>query len=430
MTLPRMLMLAFCAVLVFPLSPAAQPSDETAALIDHYQRGMAAAGERDFASYAESMAAALEYAPGHPAVMRHLARALAQQDDGDGAIALLFRVAASGADLGIAGDENFAALRGRADFLAVIDLVATNQQPSGDAEVAFRLEAADLLPEGIAYDPEDDVFYIGSVRHAKIVRLSRTGLWKDFIVAEDMGAVLGLHVDAGHRRLWAVTARFNGLKGLEESRVGETSVFCINLDSERVERRWDLSNTDAVHAFNDIVIATDGRAWMSDTDTGAIYTIAPGGDLEVFMGPQTARGGNGIVLSADETLLYVSQYGIDIVVVDLDRKTTAPIDCPDDVVVCGIDGLYLHNGSLVAVQNYLGMQQVTQFVLSGDGRGIVTANIAARQHPRFSDPTTGAFIGNEFYVIANSQIPRVGPDGVTPPADTFDDTFILRVTIE
>jgi len=426
----RMMVLAFVAVLALPSSSPAQPSDEAAALIGHYQKGMAAAGDGDYKTYAESMAAALTYAPSHPALMRHLARALAQRDEGDGAIALLLRVAASGADLGIAEDEDFALLRGRADFLAAIDLVATNKQPSGTVVEAFRLKAADLLPEGIAYDPEDDVFYIGSIRHAKIVRLSRTGLWNDFIAAEDMGAVLGLRVDAGRRKLWAVTARFNGLKGLDESRVGETSVICINLDSQLVERRWDLPNTDAVHAFNDIVIATDGRAWMTDTDTGAIYTIAPGGELEVFMGPQTARGGNGIVLSVDESLLYVAQYGIDIVVIDLERKTVAPIHCPDDVVVCGIDGLYLHNGSLVAVQNYLGMQQVTQFVLSGDGRGIVTASVAARQHPRFADPTTGAFIGNDFYVIANSQIPRVGADGIAPPADTFDDTFILRVTIE
>jgi sugar lactone lactonase YvrE len=427
----RFVCTAMVTLSLWPGLATAEANEKTARLIELYQSAMTAVGEGDFETYGKNMQAALALAPGHPAVMRHLARALARQGRGDEAIAWLRKVAASGADLVSADDEHFASIKDRDDFKAVLDVQSLNQEPAGDVEEAFRLPAADFLPEGIAYDPEEDVFYLGSIRQGKVVSVSRTGRMEDLVAPDDAGGVLGLRVDAARRQLWGVTVQMPGYEGFREERAGNTSVFRVDLDGGVVDGRWDLSNADGAHGFNDVVVTSDGRAYITDTDTGSLYTIAPdGGGLEVFMGAQTARGANGIALSADEQLMYVAQYGIDIVVVDLERKTADPIAYPEDVVVCGIDGLYLHEGSLVAVQNYLGMQQVTQFVLGGEGRSVVTARVLARQDPRFEDPTTGAFAGGEFFVIANSQLPRIGADGVVPPADAFDDTFILKITVD
>ena len=48
-------------------------------------------------------------------------------------------------------------------------------EADGRSEIAFRLPERDLIPEGICYDPEDDVFYLGSIRKSKILKISRDG---------------------------------------------------------------------------------------------------------------------------------------------------------------------------------------------------------------------------------------------------------------
>ena len=40
-------------------------------------------------------------------------------------------------------------------------------EESGPSEIAFQLPERDLIPEGICYDPVDDVFYVGVFARAR-----------------------------------------------------------------------------------------------------------------------------------------------------------------------------------------------------------------------------------------------------------------------
>ena len=72
--------------------------------------------------------------------------------------------------------------------------------------VAFRLADPKLIPEGIAYDPKQDRFLIGSVAQKKIVSANRKGEVKDFSKPEDnLDCVLGLFVDSAQEQLYAVS---------------------------------------------------------------------------------------------------------------------------------------------------------------------------------------------------------------------------------
>jgi len=55
----------------------AATNERTAELLGHYQAGAAAMRAEDWAAYDEQMRLVLEIEPGHPAVMRHVARACA-----------------------------------------------------------------------------------------------------------------------------------------------------------------------------------------------------------------------------------------------------------------------------------------------------------------------------------------------------------------
>jgi len=410
---------------------AAAQNEDTARIVELYNAAVQAADTSDYAAYGDKMKQALALAPGHPALMRHVARAMAAQGRLDEAVAWLRRVVATGADLRIADDKYFAPLRGREDFQRLLEAVELHRQPFGKAALAYSLEPRDMLPEGIAYDPEEDCFYVGSIRYGMIFRVLRSGSASEFAAPEGMEGVLGLRVDVRRRHLWAVASHMPGVEGYREARDGEAGAYRFDLDDGALLARYMLTDTDARHNLNDIVVSTRGTAYTTDGFTGAIYTIDPTRDrLEVLLGPGSTYAPNGLVLSADERRLYVSQYSLGIAVCDLERGTVEPMRYPEDVVVCGVDGLYLYRGSLVGIQNYLGLQQVSQFFLDGAGETITGGRVLVRQDPHMMDPTTGALVGNHLFFIANSQLPRIGHDGSSPPPDAFDDTYILDLVIE
>jgi hypothetical protein len=84
--------------------------------------------------------------------------------------------------------------------------------------------------------------------------------------------------------------------------------------------------------------------------------------------------------------------------------------------LAGIDGLYWHHGSLVAVQNDIGAPRVMQFRLSNDHKSVVAASVLESRTPFTILPTTGAIVGDKFYFMANTQIDNLKNDRVVDEA--------------
>ncbi len=118
-------------------------------------------------------------------------------DDRDAAFALLRSL--QGRKLGLVPvrDAGFEAVWDDPEFRKIREKLAQEESRTPDAPVAFRLGDPKLIPEGIAYDPKQDRFLIGSVAQKKIVSANRKGEVKDFSGPEDnLDCVLGLFVEA------------------------------------------------------------------------------------------------------------------------------------------------------------------------------------------------------------------------------------------
>ena len=103
-------------------------------------------------------------------------------------------------------DAGFEAVWDDPEFQKIREKLVQEESRTPDAPVAFRLADPKLIPEGIAYDPKQDRFFIGSVAQKKIVSANRKGEVKDFSKPEDnLDCVLGLFVDAAHEQLYAVS---------------------------------------------------------------------------------------------------------------------------------------------------------------------------------------------------------------------------------
>jgi hypothetical protein len=80
--------------------------------------------------------------------------------------------------------------------------------------------------------------------------------------------------------------------------------------------------------------------------------------------------------------------------------------------LAGIDGLYWHKGSLVAVQNGIGSPRVVAFQLSKDGSRVVQTTVLENRSGLTVLPTTGAIRGDDFYFISNSQVDNLNGDRI------------------
>jgi len=411
----------------------AATNERTAELVGHYRAGIAAMQARDWAAYDEQMRLALEIEPGHPALERHVARACAMTGRFDEAFLWLGRAVESGADFSIEMDAYLDTLKSDARFDTLLARVQALKQPMGNGREAFALAEADFLPEGIAWDPGEDIFYLGSIRRRSIVRIHRDGSHENFVApgADGLLGVLGLRVDEYRRELWAVTVAQPGMSGLSDANNGTCTVHRYSLESGELLNVYRLGKEDEEHNLNDIVIATDGRAYITDALSGALYTITPGKEmLEVLHGPGTFYAPNGLALSSDGNRLYVAQYSIGIAIMDTATLEADVLPHPASVHPVGIDGLYYDGGSLIGVQNFLGMQQVTRFRLAPGGSAITSAEILQRQHPRFEDPTTAAIANGTIFVVANSQLPKLSADGTVPSPDAFTATYIISIDLQ
>jgi hypothetical protein len=118
-------------------------------------------------------------------------------------------------------------------------------------------------------------------------------------------------------------------------------------------------------------------------------------------------GANGMVLTSDNSMLYVASNTKGIVVVDLRSKSIQPIACSLPIETKGIDGLMLYENSLIGVFNGDGdmsKHHISSYLLSFDGREITSEFIIDQNNPLFNEPTAGVIVGNDMYCLAATNL--------------------------
>jgi hypothetical protein len=71
------------------------------------------------------------------------------------------------------GSPSLRVLKGSKEFDDLVVSVHRDYPVVAQAQLAFVTEEKDLVPEGLAYDPRQNVFYLSSLNHRKIVKDQR-----------------------------------------------------------------------------------------------------------------------------------------------------------------------------------------------------------------------------------------------------------------
>ena len=380
---------------------------------------------------------AQEIAPGNSSVLFFLAREEARAGNLEESLGLLELLAEQGTTRDIRADSGFARLMSGAAlerFVQIDARLRANAAPLVRSDTAFVLDDPDFIPEGIAYDPVDRAFYVGSLHRRSVVRIDRGGKQTTFLPSgrDGLGQVLGMHVDSARRRLWLATLVLDSVAPRHYSGVrGWAFLHSYDLPGGQLLSRHAAPDSAIAHLLNDLVVTRAGDVYVTDTEAHSVYHLAPGAHaLQRVQGPgDLFHYPNGIALDSAGRHLYVAHYeGISMAEVNAgSRPALRMMPRPPGVTAGGIDGLYSCPNRLVAVQALAGFQQVTAFALSPDGSTIRGASALERQHPIHDWATTGALAGGDFYYLANAQLRRLASNGALSAPTKPGRSVILRL---
>jgi len=300
------------------------------------------------------------------------------------------------------GSPAFRGLKGMKEFDDLVDSVHRDFPTVARARLAFVTEEKDLIPEGLAYDPKQNVLYLSSLNRRKIVRIDADGRVSDFVPADRYGflPILGIRMDPTDASIWA--------DSFEDA--GRTELLHFDSAGKLLDRF--APNDHAKHGFNDLIVRKNGDVFTTDSLANQVFRLDP--KSRAFVPLKIYRDlfyPNGIALADDDRSLYVAD-AVGIVRIDLASNSSGEVDPGPRSTLAGADGLYWWKDNLIAVQNGIGSPRVAAFKLSPDGSRVTQTKVLENRTQFTTLPTTGAIRGNLFYFVANSQIDNLNDDKI------------------
>ena len=361
------------------------------------------------------------------------ARAVLAARTGDtaGALAALRAYAVLGLGRDLASDSAILALRAVPGFDAVRDAHDRNRAPVARGVVLRQTRDSTLWPEGVDRDPRTGDFYLTSIRRRTIVRVAADGstheLWPSG--ARELGAMLGVRVDTARRRLWATTSAMRQTEGYVPADSGIAALLRIDPRTGRIERRWDLPVVPGGHVLGDVALGPGGDVWTSDSNEPVLYRLRPGADtLERFRHP-LFRGLQGMAVTPDGRSVYVADYAHGLLRLRVADGTVVRLaDAPGSTSL-GCDGIVLHRGAIVAVQNGVSPARIVRFLLDAAGDSIVAARVLDQQPALAPEPTIGTMVDDRFVYVANGQFEAHDDDGRRLPNTTLTGARLIAVPV-
>lgn len=303
--------------------------------------------------------------------------------------------------------------------------------------LAFTLSEADLIPEGIAYDPLDKVFFLSSLHKRKIVRvrlrMRRPPVVENFVSEGQDGlfSTLGMKVDAERRILWVCSSAESFMKDYSEADAGKAALFKYDLNTRKLIRKYEVGPNPR-HLLNDIALNATGDVFVTDTATGEIFTVRREKDeLEIFIPAGRFESPNGIDVSHDGRTLFISDLPFGVYVVDVKTKRSERLPQSVGISPSGSDGLYFYDNSLIGIINIVSERngRVARFYLDGSAKNVTRAAVLDCNHRLYQWPTTGVVVGNSFFYIANSQFGTFNSEQRTFPQKSLRKVAVMRLKL-
>lgn len=276
----------------------------------------------------------------------------------------------------------------------------------------FVLTDTLLFPEGISRDAARDRWLVSSVHQRTIVAIDDSGRLTPFarLLPADVGAILGLRVDARRGALFATAAPLPPMRGYAGVESARAELLEFALADGALRRRIPLGR-----APGDLAIAGDGTVYVSDGLAGVLFVVpADGGHVQERRSPFFASL-QGLVLTPEGDALLAVDYRHGLLRIPLSAEdSVSQILDADGKRAQGLDALAWHGRSLIATYNGRAPGRVLRITLSLDQRRIAALTVL-ETHEGPGEPTLGEVLGDAFIYIANSPWAAFDDNGVRRP---------------
>jgi hypothetical protein len=297
--------------------------------------------------------------------------------------------------------------------VALIAQTAPAPAPGPLAQPAFVLPSMTGLVEGIGHRPTTGAYYFGDVRLRCVWMRAADGTVTRFSVPDDrLLGVFRVAVDEARGALWASMGALEQMDGFGASYRGVGGLAELDLATGRVKRIALAPADGAPHLLGDFVQLADGTIYATDTTAPVIWRLAPGAAaLEPFV-----TGGfkslQGITLAADARGLFVTDYRVGVLHVDLETKAVRTVTAPAGADLRGLDTLLrTPDGALVAIFNATPRQRILRLTLDAGATAITAIDVLAAD-PAMPDATLGTVVGDDLVFVADGGWNRFEPGAV------------------
>ncbi|MDB5239914.1 MAG: gluconolaconase [Spirosoma sp.] len=261
-------------------------------------------------------------------------------------------------------------------------------------------------PEGIAYSSLLTKFLVTSIPLGKIGTVDTDGRYEDLLTAPELIAAIGMKV-AGNRVFVCNSDQGASVRSTLATARQTAELLVFNLTTRQLERRTDLDAllpAEAPNFANDVTLAPDGTAYVTDSFSPVIYKVTPDGTASILVKDDVrfsspTFGLNGIVYHPNGYLIVANTGQGKLYKVDL-RNGNAVSEVVGTGALPG-DGLTLLHGDLYVVT---GGNRVAQVRSSDNWQ---TASIVKFDASGYLGATTSVAVNNQIYTL-NARIGEAG----------------------
>jgi len=226
--------------------------------------------------------------------------------------------------------------------------------PKAPGSVSFNNAA--LYPEGIAWDNTNRRFLVTSIRKGQVGSVKDDGTYWVFATDPRMVSAVGIKVDESRDRVLVCNADPGAGEKSSPATTGKLAALAVfRLSTGKLMHYIDLAEgLDGGHFCNDIAIARDGVAYVTDSFSPIVYKVDTSYKASVFINDKTFTGKsfnlNGIV-AGDNFLLVAKMNSGQLFKIPLDNPS-AFNEIRINENIEGADGLlWGPDGSLLVIAN-------------------------------------------------------------------------------
>jgi len=306
---------------------------------------------------------------------------------------------------------------------AILSLAAPALADTASHPTQITFTGNQLYPETASWSEKEKVFFVSSVRHGAVGKVTLDGKYTPFIADETLVSSVGVLADDAHNTLWVINADSGVGDRTNPATAGKLSGLAAYDESTGARRAYyDLGRlSPGAHFANDVVLDDAGNAYVSDSFAPVIFRISVDGKASIFAQNPLFGEGNGFNLNGiawhKDGYLIVGRYNSG----ELFRVNVADPTKVDKIELSeplkGADGFHLVDPQrLVIVQNF-GVDRTVELVSTD---GWKSAKVVRQLKSVASMPSSATQVGDDIYVL-NSRI-----DTLFDPKAAKVSEFVLQ----